>query len=67
MDPKQRPPVNPRHQPETRSTASVQTFEDSEGGLPLDSPEAQARQRQRGGRPGTSSSGPPGSEGAGQK
>ena len=46
------PPPNEHHQPETVSTASVQTFDDPPGGLPLDSPIVQARQQQqRGGRP----------------
>jgi hypothetical protein len=44
-------PLNPHHQPETLSTASRQSFEDPEGGLALDSPEAQARQREQRGRP----------------
>jgi hypothetical protein len=45
--------VNPQHQTETVSIASVQTFEDVEGGVPLDSPLAQARQQQQHGRPAT--------------
>jgi len=42
---------NPCHQPETASTASVQSFEDPEGGLPLDSPVVRAREQQCRGRP----------------
>lgn len=48
-DPRQKP--RPCHQPETVSTASVQSFDDPEGGLPLDSPEVRAREEQRRGRP----------------
>jgi hypothetical protein len=51
MNPKQRQQLQPQHQPETLSTASLQTFEDSEGGLPLDAPLVQAREQQRRGRP----------------
>jgi hypothetical protein len=40
------------HQPETVSTASLQTFEDPPGGLPLDSPIVQARQSQQRRKPG---------------
>jgi hypothetical protein len=39
------PQPNPHHQPETVSTASLQSFEDPPGGLPLDSPIVQARQK----------------------
>jgi hypothetical protein len=35
MDPQKRQEVNPRHQPETLSTAILQTFENSEGGCRL--------------------------------
>lgn len=45
------PQSNRHHQPETVSTASLQGFEDSPGGLPLDSPFVQARQQQQQGRP----------------
>jgi len=41
---------NPQHQPETASTVSLQSFEDPEGGLPLDSPLVKARQDQQRGR-----------------
>jgi hypothetical protein len=51
VNPEQRQPLNPHHQAETLSTASLQTFEDPEGGLALDSSEAQARQRKQRGRP----------------
>ncbi len=51
MNPEQRQQLNPRHQPETVSTASLQTFEDPEGGLPLDSAAVQAREQQQRGRP----------------
>jgi hypothetical protein len=51
MKPEQQQQSNPRHQPETISTASVQAFEDPEGGLPLDSPIVQAREQQARGRP----------------
>ena len=51
MEPDQPQPRNPRHQPETVSTASLQSFEDPEGGLPLDSPVVQAREQQCRGRP----------------
>lgn len=51
MKPEQQPPLNPQHQPETVSTASLQSFEDPEGGLPLDSPVVQAREQQCRGRP----------------
>jgi hypothetical protein len=51
MNPGQQQPQNPRHQPETMSTANLQSFEDPEGGLSLDAPEVQARQRQQHGRP----------------
>ena len=50
MNPEQRQQLNPRHQPETVSTASLQSFEDPEGGLPLDSPVVQAREQQCRGR-----------------
>ncbi|MFO0969241.1 MAG: hypothetical protein U0793_27105 [Gemmataceae bacterium] len=52
MNAEQRERPNPRHQPETVSTASLQAFEDPEGGLPVDSPEAKAREQQSRGRPG---------------
>jgi hypothetical protein len=48
MKPEQQ--LNPQHQAETVSTASLQSFEDPEGGLPLDSPVVQAREQQRRGR-----------------
>jgi hypothetical protein len=51
VDPAQRQQLRPQHQSETLSTASLQTFEDSEGGLPLDTPLVQAREQQRRGRP----------------
>jgi hypothetical protein len=51
MIPEQKPEVNPQHQPETISTASLQSFEDPEGGLSLDSPMVQAREQQHRGRP----------------
>jgi hypothetical protein len=51
MKPKQQQQLNPRRQPETVSTASLQSFEDPEGGLPLDSPVVQAREQQCRGRP----------------
>jgi hypothetical protein len=51
MNPEQPQQLNPRHQPETISTASLQSFEDPEGGLPLDSPVVQAREQQYRGRP----------------
>ena len=51
MNAEQRQQLEPRHQPETVSTASVQSFEDPEGGLPLDSPVVKARERQSRGRP----------------
>jgi hypothetical protein len=51
MKPEQQQQSNPRHQPETISTASVQAFEDPEGGLPLDSPVVQIREQQARGRP----------------
>ncbi len=51
MNPNQRQPLNPHHQPETVSTASLQSFEDPEGGLPLDAPVVQARAQQQRGRP----------------
>jgi hypothetical protein len=51
MKPEQQQPLNPRHQPETVSTASRQSFEDPEGGLPLDSSVVQAREQQRRGKP----------------
>jgi len=44
-------PLNPRHQLETVSTASLQSFEDTEGGLPLDSPVVLAREQQCHGKP----------------
>jgi hypothetical protein len=51
MKPDQPQQLNPRHQPETVSTASVQAFDDPKGGLPLDSPIVQAREQQARGRP----------------
>ena len=51
MNAEQRQPRKPGHQSETVSTASLQSFEDPEGGLPLDSPVAKARQQQSRGRP----------------
>jgi hypothetical protein len=50
MSPEQRPHLNSQHQPETVSTADRQTFEDPDGGLPLDSPLVQARAQQQRGR-----------------
>ena len=50
MSPEQQP-LNPRHQPETVSTAIQQSFEDPEGGLPLDSPVVKAREQESRGRP----------------
>jgi hypothetical protein len=50
MEPEQQQ-QNPRHQPETISTASQQSFEDPEGGLPLDSPAVHACELQRRGKP----------------
>ena len=50
MDADKRQNVNPQH-PETVSTASLQSFEDPDGGLPLDSPVVKARERQSRGRP----------------
>jgi hypothetical protein len=47
----EQPQLNPRHQPNTISTASVQSFEDPEGGLPLDSLGVKAREQQCRGRP----------------
>ncbi len=66
MSPEQQQPFNPRHQAETFSTASLQTFEDLEGGLPLDSPTVQARQQQRG-RPASQPPAPPEQDGPNQK
>jgi hypothetical protein len=51
MKPEQQQQLNPRHQPETVSTASLQSLEDPEGGLPLDSPVVVARDQQCRGRP----------------
>jgi hypothetical protein len=51
MKPEQQQPLNPRHQPETLSTASFQSFEDPESGLPLDSPVVLEREQQCRGRP----------------
>lgn len=51
MKPEQTQQLNPRHQPETASTAIQQSFEDIEGGLPLDSPTVRAREQQQHGRP----------------
>jgi hypothetical protein len=54
MNAEQRQHLRPGHQPETASTANLQSFEDPEGGLPLDSPEVKAREQQSRGRPGSS-------------
>ena len=51
MDQKTEPQPSQHHRPETVSTASLQSFEDPPGGLPLDSPDVQVRQRQQQGRP----------------
>jgi len=51
MNAEQRQQQNPLHQPETVSTAILQTFEDPEGGLPLDSQAVKAREQQSRGRP----------------
>jgi hypothetical protein len=51
MSPEQPQQLNPKHQPETVSTSSRQTFDDPEGGVSLDSPLVQAREQQRGGSP----------------
>jgi hypothetical protein len=51
MNADQRPQRNPQHQPETVSTASLQTFEDPDGGLPLDSPAVKGREQECRGRP----------------
>lgn len=51
MKPEQEQQLNPRHQSETVSTASLQSFEDPEGGLPLDSPVVKTREQQCRGRP----------------
>jgi hypothetical protein len=53
MKPEQQQQLNPRHQLETVSTASLQSFEDPEGGLLLDSPVFVAREQQCRGRPAT--------------
>jgi hypothetical protein len=45
--------LNPRHQPETVSTAILQSLVDPEGGLPLESAEVKAREQQCFGRPPT--------------
>jgi len=45
------PQPNRYHQPETVSTASLQSFEYPAGGLPVDSPVVQARHQQQRGRP----------------
>jgi hypothetical protein len=45
------PQPNQHHQPETVSTASLQNFEDPPGGLPLDSPIVQDRQKAQHGKP----------------
>lgn len=52
MNPEELQHLRPQHQPETASTASWQSFEDPEGGLPLDSPVVAAREQQGRGRPG---------------
>lgn len=70
MNADERQLLNPQHQPETVSTASLQSFEDPEGGLPLDSPVVKARELQSRGRPASmhppqaGSDGKPGSPGA---
>lgn len=51
MNQDQQRPRNPQHQPETMSTASLQSFEDPDGGLRLDAPEVQVREQQQHGRP----------------
>lgn len=51
MNADKRQHLHPQHQPETVSTASLQPFEDPEGGLPLDSPVVKAREQQCHGRP----------------
>jgi hypothetical protein len=51
MNAEPRQQQNPLHQPETVSTAILQSFEDPEGGLPLDSPVVKAREQQSRGRP----------------
>jgi hypothetical protein len=51
MNSEQRPHLNSQHQPETISTANRQSFEDPDGGMPLDSPLVQARAQQQRGRP----------------
>jgi hypothetical protein len=51
MNSDQQRPVNPQHHPETMSTANLQSFEDPEGGLPLDAPEVQACGQLQHGRP----------------
>ena len=48
MKPEQGQQLKPQHHPETVSTASQQSFEDPEGGLPLDSPIVHAREQQHG-------------------
>ncbi len=52
MNPEPGQQPNPLHQPETVSTASLQAFEDPEGGMPLDSTTVQSLEQQRRGRPG---------------
>jgi hypothetical protein len=51
MNPDQGQQLQSQHQPETFSTANVQTFEDSEGGVPLDAPLVRAREKQRQAKP----------------
>jgi hypothetical protein len=51
MNADQRQHLNPKHQQETVSTASLQSFEDPEGGVPLDSPVIKAREQRRCARP----------------
>jgi hypothetical protein len=60
MNPEQRQQLNPRHQPETASTASLQIFEDPEAGLPVHSSLVQAREHQRHNRPVNHRPTPPG-------
>ena len=55
--------LNPRHQPETVSTAIQQSFEDPEGGLPLDSPLVRIREQESRGRPTSIDQPPSGADG----
>jgi hypothetical protein len=63
MNAQQRQQPNPDHQPETISTASLQSFEDVEGGLALDSPVVKAREQQCRGRPASIQPPQPGDDG----